>query len=298
MSTFIVTNNNDSGPGSLRQAIIDANANPTVATIDFDSNVIGTINLLTALPDITQSMTINGPKSELLTIRRNSETEFRIFTIMDNILVNINDLRLTNGFSGGGGAILITNTICNLTNLVLTENISSSAGGGIYISVSTCNINNCVINGNTASDRAGGIYIFGESFININNTLIHNNTSGVSGAGISILNFDQTKNSIINITECSIYENNFTGEGEGVGGIFAGSLFNAQVTVNIKYSSIYNNNGFFNNLLINGIFSMTNSTITQNQNSTRTSVILNNTSTIINTTIHNNNNNETLNISE
>lgn len=60
MSTFTVLNTNDSGPGSLLQAIIDANSNPDASTINFDAGVTGTIELLTVLPTISQSVTING----------------------------------------------------------------------------------------------------------------------------------------------------------------------------------------------------------------------------------------------
>ncbi|HEX7773202.1 MAG TPA: hypothetical protein VF435_12325 [Pyrinomonadaceae bacterium] len=35
-TTFVVTNANDSGPGSLRQAILDANANPGADVINFN----------------------------------------------------------------------------------------------------------------------------------------------------------------------------------------------------------------------------------------------------------------------
>ena len=43
-ATFTVTNTNDSGSGTLRQAILDANANAGVAdTINFDSGVTGAI---------------------------------------------------------------------------------------------------------------------------------------------------------------------------------------------------------------------------------------------------------------
>ena len=38
-ATFVVTNANDSGPGSLRQAVLDANAAPSADTIVFDSGL-------------------------------------------------------------------------------------------------------------------------------------------------------------------------------------------------------------------------------------------------------------------
>jgi hypothetical protein len=60
--TFTVTNTNDSGTGSLRQAIIDANANPGTDTITFNIPGTGphTIQPLSALPTITDSVTIDG----------------------------------------------------------------------------------------------------------------------------------------------------------------------------------------------------------------------------------------------
>ena len=60
-ATFTVTNTNDSGAGSLRQAIIDANSNSNPADIDvINFSVAGTIGLVTELPVISQPVTING----------------------------------------------------------------------------------------------------------------------------------------------------------------------------------------------------------------------------------------------
>ena len=59
--TFVVTNVNDSGPGSLRQAILDANANPGSDSINF--NISGpslTIQPVLGLPDITDPVVIDG----------------------------------------------------------------------------------------------------------------------------------------------------------------------------------------------------------------------------------------------
>ena len=62
LSTYVVANTNDSGPGSLRQAVLDANAATTASTINFDIPGAGvhTIQPLTQLPDITGNITIDG----------------------------------------------------------------------------------------------------------------------------------------------------------------------------------------------------------------------------------------------
>ena len=61
-ATYTVTTTADSGAGSLRQAILDANANAGADTIAFDipGSGIHTITPLTTLPAITQSLTIDG----------------------------------------------------------------------------------------------------------------------------------------------------------------------------------------------------------------------------------------------
>jgi len=61
-ATYTVTTTADSGAGSLRQAILDANTNAGADAIAFDipGSGIHTITPLTALPAITQSLTIDG----------------------------------------------------------------------------------------------------------------------------------------------------------------------------------------------------------------------------------------------
>src|SRR5690348_462768 len=64
---FIVTNTDDSGPGSLRQAIIDSNTNPPATGtnfIEFSIPVVSpspqTILLFSPLPPITSAVVIDG----------------------------------------------------------------------------------------------------------------------------------------------------------------------------------------------------------------------------------------------
>ncbi len=61
LATFSVTNTDDSGAGSLRQAILDANANPGTDTITFNiGSGVQTIQPLSALPTIADSVIIDA----------------------------------------------------------------------------------------------------------------------------------------------------------------------------------------------------------------------------------------------
>jgi hypothetical protein len=63
LATFVVTNTDDSGAGSLRQAIDDANGNPGADTITFAIGAVGsqqTISPTSFLPFITDTVTIDG----------------------------------------------------------------------------------------------------------------------------------------------------------------------------------------------------------------------------------------------
>src|SRR5881296_3454982 len=62
-NTFTVTNNNPNGPGSLDQAIIDANANPGLDDIAFAIPGTGPFVITPGFPGltaITDDLTING----------------------------------------------------------------------------------------------------------------------------------------------------------------------------------------------------------------------------------------------
>ena len=69
--TFTVTNtNDDTNPGSLRRAVLDANASPGYDVIDFDASfdTAKTITLATQL-DITEAVAITGKGAALTTIQ-------------------------------------------------------------------------------------------------------------------------------------------------------------------------------------------------------------------------------------
>jgi len=69
-ATFTVENTNDSGPGSLRQAVLDANTNPGPDEIVFMDGLLGTIPSdvpFSGEMAITDDLTITGPGADVIT---------------------------------------------------------------------------------------------------------------------------------------------------------------------------------------------------------------------------------------
>jgi len=74
-ATIMVTNGNDSGPGSLRQVIVDASSGDT---INFAPRVT-TVNLTSGELVIDKNLTITGPRANrLIVLRRIHSPDFRI----------------------------------------------------------------------------------------------------------------------------------------------------------------------------------------------------------------------------
>ena len=95
-ATFTVTNTNDSGAGSLRQAILDANANPGDDTIEFNvsgsagcSGSVCTIAPQSALPFVTSPVTIDGYTQTGAT--PNTNASGAINAVLKTVVSGVND---------------------------------------------------------------------------------------------------------------------------------------------------------------------------------------------------------------
>ncbi len=94
-TTFTVTNLLDSGPGSLREAITEANASSAdTKLITFAVVNNGTINLTSNLPEIEDGVTINGNTAENLSIVAGG-TSTQIFDLgLDSETTTVRDVGL------------------------------------------------------------------------------------------------------------------------------------------------------------------------------------------------------------
>jgi hypothetical protein len=111
--TFVVINVNDSGAGSLRQAIVDANATPDTAdTIGFANALRGrTINLTSEPLSITSDLTIQGLGRDALIIDGNGRDVFQIATSNNEVMfTGISIVNAVDGIEISTGANDVTVT--------------------------------------------------------------------------------------------------------------------------------------------------------------------------------------------
>src|SRR5438552_10631198 len=88
--TITVTNTNDSGPGSLRQALADVNDGDTI-----NFAVTGTIGLTSGELLVDKAITISGPGAENFAVNGNAKST--VFHIAPAQTVTISGLTITNG---------------------------------------------------------------------------------------------------------------------------------------------------------------------------------------------------------
>ncbi|MCS6813316.1 MAG: DUF4347 domain-containing protein [Cyanobacteria bacterium] len=163
-----VTTTNDAGEGSLRQAVINANAFAGADTINFFLPAgAQTISLLTALPDLTDDVDIlNTTGAANLTIRADILGAFDIFTVNNGVIASFDQLTLSNGRDG----IRSQGTIASLSNSIISGN---QTNGISNLSVLTA-LSNSTITGN----QANGILNFG-TLTTLTDTTISGNLRGI-----------------------------------------------------------------------------------------------------------------------
>jgi len=258
--SLTVTNLNDSGVGSLRQAVINANNSPGDDVITFHQSVSGTISLTSGEITITNNgaLEIKGPGAYYLTISGNNSS--RLFYI-NNATVNISEITLNRGngvgadstdFAANGGAIYAKQGSLTLNRVqVIGNSISASRGnggavyveggshliqnsyfynnrgsygGGFFSQFANVTVVNSTFFGNIAAQEGGAIYSAAASTQLRNATITNNRSLGVElkGAGISI------HGNVFNMGNSIIAEN--TGPDGAENQAAEITFFNGQVT--------------------------------------------------------------------
>ncbi len=203
-SIIPVTNTNDSGPGSLRQALAIANNGDTIDA----TGISGAITLTSGTLLVNKSVTINGAGAEVLAVDGNAAG--RVFFITFGEIVTISGFTIRNGHAGnaGGGIDNENNATLTITNCTISGNVAG-LGGGIFNN-GMLTITSTTISGNSSSN-GGAIYNSGGGALTITNSIVSGNSAS-SGGGI------------FNIAAFAITNSTFSGNSAQLGG----GIFNTE----------------------------------------------------------------------
>lgn len=224
LATFAVTNLLDGPvnapgdlPGSLRQAIFDANQAPGADDVDL-TGVSGIVSLSSGALNITGPVDINGPGQASLTI--DGAHASRIFNIDDPSASNesfpviIQGLTLTRGLASGGpgnggGAIRASGEVSlAVENATITNSIAGGSGGAV--DAYQLELVNSRISGNTAGSGGGVAGVL----VNVTNSTVESNTATYGpGGGIA--------GQAVHVLTSTVSGNTTAGEGAYGGGIGA-----------------------------------------------------------------------------
>ncbi|OCR00329.1 hypothetical protein BCD67_25350 [Oscillatoriales cyanobacterium USR001] len=250
LALITVTNNNDSGAGSLRAAIASAAAGDT---IQFAPNLANQkITLTTGQLVIDKNLTIDASGVSNLTISGNKASRVIQTGINTNVTLKnliIADGRVSNNSaneatSAGGGIQTSNSSTLTLENCQINNNVAGF-GGGIYTGFrSTTTVTNCKFEGNDGSlanntERGGGaIATKSGSTLKVKDSEFTNNKGTYGGAinnllsGLTIENCKFIKNSTVKDVGGAVYvdgASELTNDNTGGKVIVRDSLFDGNI---------------------------------------------------------------------
>lgn len=203
---------------TLREAIVAANAHTGTDIINFAPGVTGIIELMSALPNLSSDIVLQGPGADLLTVRRNSGADYRILSIGVGTSVTLSDLTIADGRASGafpancGGGIYADHANLTLVNVALNGNTATLHGGAIFNAQSGITLSNCTLNQNSAAASGGGIFNFGiggVATLSLTNCTVNQNAASQYGGAIYN---DGTGggNASLTLTNCTFNQNTAT----------------------------------------------------------------------------------------
>ncbi len=206
-TTYSVTNLDDAGAGSLRQAISDANGDSSPPTvINFSPGLHGVINLTTAPLAITNSMTIEGPGAGVIEVDGDGAQIMQIQSTSST--VSISGLEFARGhatapdgsFATGGaiqnaGTLSVSDAWFDHNSAGTPADPTNNSGGGIGGAIDntgTLTVTDSKFTGNTAGGTGGagvdtsqgdGGAIASSQSLTVTGSTFTGNSAGGDGAG-------------------------------------------------------------------------------------------------------------------
>ena len=267
---FAVTNLNDSGTGSLRAAIEDANTAPNPDQIRFQSTLSGTIELESTL-DVTDTVEIFGPGNDPAAVTLDGNDGFGI--MYTTAATTLWSLTFADGSSPYGGAVDAPDANLFVHNSTFTGN-HASVGGAIYSgdgaaanvyestftgngastggaigARSSVSVHDSTFSGNRAQQLGGAIITYagaGNASMGILTSTFNRNSAGLFGGTLATI-VDQYATSTLGMDSSTISGNQAGFAGGGVAGGFT--------TAEINNSVIEDNFAYYGSDLYSGDFS-------------------------------------------
>jgi hypothetical protein len=228
-TTITVTNTNDAGAGSLRQALVDANDGDTIDA----TGISGVITLTSGQLLVDKSVMIKGPGADMLAIDGNMGSRvFQIGLGQTGETVTISGLTIRNAQGNFGGGIFTTNAVTATIINCTVSGSSAGFGGGIF-NDAAMTIANTTISGNIASE-GGGAYNNGALTIT-NSTFSGNSAQSVGGAVFNDKGTIQTTYSTVN--------NNSAFSGGGILNLGTVEIGNTILKTGVSGDNILNESG-------------------------------------------------------
>lgn len=258
-ATFTVTNTNDNGAGSLRQAVLDAEAAGGADTIVFQAGVTGTIQLTSGHILIYDDLAINGPGAATLSVvggvvtrqpQGQNAYSGGVFQIGPPVelynpdrapdgsfpIMTIDGLTITGGNADFGGNISNTYADLTISNCTVSNGTALYNGGGIFSSAITRVVTSTVSGNDSDDGDGGGIYSGGlySPLLTVTDSTISGNGAYYEGGGIAV------SDGSITIADSTISGN--TGGTDG-GGLYV--HIDEEDAINISGSNFTGNDTFY-----------------------------------------------------
>jgi hypothetical protein len=242
MQAIVVTNADDSGAGSLRQALLDANANglghdDIVFAMPFFGGM-QSIDLTSALPMVQSSLAIVGTGARKLVIRRDSGSleGFQMLQVMNGERVSLSGVSISDGRAiETGGAGIVSNIPFFLSRTAVSDNQCEFCSSALSLK-SDGYLEDCTISGNSAIYDGATITFAptGGGSMRINNCTISGNDAPYALIDISSKASDVSGEDIlVGLSDTTIVNND---DGLGIYNVGGGDI-----SVSVQNSVVINN---------------------------------------------------------